>query len=348
LSFCEKPIQMYLTKNDKLVSIIIPSLNEEKNIGRCLSSIQEIDISSEYYEILLIDNGSTDKTCEIAASFKDKLNIKLLSAPEVNISVLRNIGAKNANGNILAFVDADCTVSLDWITNALPHFTSNTIGAVGSNVRSPDNASWVAETWNLSLSKKRFLGDIDFLPSGNLIVTKDNFNKVNGFDESLKTNEDYDFCFRLRQQGLRIYSDPTISVTHWGTPQTLVEFYKREKWHGIDVLRNFLQDIRKLKNLKAVLYSLYYTICIFLISVSFFHFIISHEYIYLITFVLAIVIAPIVLSIRTLSTQGKSIKHIVKLSVLYFIYGIARAVSIININNWVLSNKLRNQKQMTK
>lgn len=321
----------------RFVSIIIPALNEEKNIGRCLDSIIQMGHAKSFFEAIVIDNGSTDKTREIAESYKSKLAITIINAPGVNISVLRNIGAAKSIGDILAFVDADCTVSTNWIRTALPYFEDHTIGAVGSNVGIPENSTWVAKTWDINLSQNRKLGETECLPTGNLFVSKEAYQNIHGFNESLVTNEDYDLCYRLRQTGFKIYSDPEIRVIHWGVPENVVEFYKREVWHGTHVFKVFLSNIKELKNLKAVAYALYFTCCFISCFLSLFYFITYRSSMYLSISIVAMVIPPVLLALRTTIMQRLSGKNFMQLGVIYFIYGIARAVSIMQLRNWIFS-----------
>jgi len=73
------------------ISIIIPTLNEEKMIGRCLESLTRLAYARDRFEVLVVDNGSRDKTLAIAESFKDRLNLKVLQQAGVRISALRNL-----------------------------------------------------------------------------------------------------------------------------------------------------------------------------------------------------------------------------------------------------------------
>jgi len=97
------------------ISIIIPAYNEERFLGRCLQSIANVDYPGELTEVLLVDNGSTDRTVEIAHSY----NAKVLVDGTSNVSGLRNLGAQHAKGELLAFVDADCIVHEDWISGSV-------------------------------------------------------------------------------------------------------------------------------------------------------------------------------------------------------------------------------------
>src|SRR5579884_1618468 len=90
------------------VSIIIPALNEARMIGKCLESVAQLDFPHGHFEVILVDNGSTDDTVKIAESFTDRIHLKVLQKRGVRISGLRNLGAREAQGEIVAFLDADC------------------------------------------------------------------------------------------------------------------------------------------------------------------------------------------------------------------------------------------------
>jgi len=328
------------SSNQHFVSIIIPALNEEKVIGKCLNAIKRLDTSKESFEVILVDNGSVDKTCGIAESFKYDLDIKIFTIPGVNISALRNAGASHSKGDILAFVDADCTASPNWINNAAKYFDQPKIGAVGSSYDIPENSSWVAKCWDLNSARKRKLGEAEYLPAGNLFVTKEKFLEIGGFKEDLITNEDYEFCYRLRKMGLRVYADPDISVVHWGVPQNLVHFYKRQKWLGTHVLKVFLDNIGELKNFRAVSYAIYYTCCIICFFLSLLISFTVHNFLLLTIVVFALLSPPLLLSIKTLNNQKQSYRYSLRLSILYFVYGIARAMSILDNFRIALGLKL--------
>lgn len=318
----------------KFASIIIPAFNEEKHIGRCLDSITDLNFPKDFFEVIMIDNGSTDRTIEIANSFRDKLNLKIWVFPHINISALRNRGVEQAKGEILAFVDADCTVSKNWINNALKYFHDITIGAVGSHYDIPEEYSWVAKVWDLNNAKSRKIGYTKYLPGGNIIIPKKFFLEVNGFDESLATNEDYELCSRIRKKGLKIYSDPDISVLHWGVPQNLFNFYRRHKWHGTHVFKVFLNNIWELKNIKAISYALYYIFFVFTFLIGLSTYLFSHNISFLVLSLVALLILPSFLSFRTVMKQQVSLKYLLPLTVLYFVYGIARARSVSSLGNF--------------
>src|SRR3989344_6018981 len=94
----------------QLISVIIPVFNEEKTIGECLNSIK--DQSYKHMEIIVVDDGSSDSTRNIVKGFSD---IKLLTQSHKGPGQARSLGAANAKGEILVFVDADMTFDKDFI-----------------------------------------------------------------------------------------------------------------------------------------------------------------------------------------------------------------------------------------
>ena len=312
------------------LSIIIPALNEEKYIGSCLESIAEAMQDRPLYEVILVDNGSSDNTLNIAEKYGNKLKLKIFIKTDCNISALRNFGAQNAQGEIFAFLDADCTISKEWLNNAIPYFNRQSCAAAGSSHEIPHGYSWVAKTWNMVTLKKLRLTETDKLPSGNMLVDKNKFNKVGGFDESLVTNEDFDLCFRLRKCGFKIFSDPGIRAFHWGVANTLSEFYRQCRWHGTSVFKVFIGDIRNLNNVRAVLYGLYFFLGIIGFVIGIGDLLFCCRWRLTVIMMFALIIPPILLSYKVLKGKENRLKWLPKLSLLYLIYGIARAHSLLD------------------
>ncbi|MGL4253948.1 MAG: glycosyltransferase, partial [Fusobacteriaceae bacterium] len=93
---------------EKLLSVVVPMYNVEEYILRCLESLQKQDIPEEQYEIILIDDGSRDRTVEYAKEFsQNHKNIRIISQKNGGASVARNRGIDEARGKYIWFVDAD-------------------------------------------------------------------------------------------------------------------------------------------------------------------------------------------------------------------------------------------------
>lgn len=208
-------------------SIIIPAKNEQKNIRDCLLSLNALTYPKDDYEVILIDNGSTDETVHLARQYGAKVFIQ----PDLKISGLRNFGAQQSTGKILAFLDADCTVFPNWLSAASKWMDNLDICCYGSPPEIPEQATWVQKSWFMVRNKKEPVVDVEWLESMNMFVRKDVFLKVSGFDESLTTCEDYDLSVRLKDHG-RIVADKNIRAIHHGEAASLRHFYKKESWRG--------------------------------------------------------------------------------------------------------------------
>jgi glycosyltransferase involved in cell wall biosynthesis len=319
--------------NDYYISIIIPSFNEEKFVAKCLESIKNLNTPIELYEVIVVDNGSTDRTVEIINSFKTDLKIKIIINNHVNIAGLRNLGAKHSKGNILAFVDSDCVVSKEWLNKALPYFNHAKNAAVGSRHEQLSN-TWVARAWSNMHSKKKVTGEADWLPSGNMIVRKKYFDNVNGFDDGLETTEDYDLCQRLRGTGYIIYSDPEVASLHLDPPQSLAEFFKKELWHGKETIKMLLKKDINIFKYPAFLYALFYLMIIIGLVIASILYATSQHYKPFIILTTISLTVPFVLAFNTLYSQ-KKLLEVPSLTLLYVVYGFARALCLLNINNYL-------------
>lgn len=207
------------------VSIIIPAFNEAKNIGRCLTSLKNLNFESERYEIIVVDNGSTDETVQIAKKFTDKVYV----VPQVHVPALRNYGTKMAKGNIYAFIDSDCIAREDWLQNALQHLERQPC-VTGSRCHIPLNPTWVEKAWFSQKSDGTY--ETVSLDAANMLLSADLFKKIGGFNETLASGEDYELCMRAKQVA-KIISDDDVHVIHLSYPKTLKEFLKRQVWHGL-------------------------------------------------------------------------------------------------------------------
>ena len=235
------------------VSIIIPTYNEKEHLPGCLNSISHLDYPKENIEVIVVDNGSTDQTREIAKSH----NVKVLCDNHVNVSGLRNLGAKHSNGDILAFIDADCVVSRRWLKNASKYLNEEDVVAWGSPPTLPEDPTWVQQIWYLIRQKENQVQEVDWLETMNLFVRKDLFFEISGFNDSLVTCEDVDFCYRVRHHG-RIISDDRLEVIHLGEASTLKEFIRKEIWRGRSNLAGISSHGLSLKELPSLSIPLYF------------------------------------------------------------------------------------------
>lgn len=105
--------------------MVIPVYNAEKTIDECVQSLLALDYPQDKLEIITVDNNSTDNTKEILLSYPI---IYLLEKKKVSYAA-RNLGIRNAKGEIIAFTDSDCVVDAQWLSNIIPAFDNPRVGA---------------------------------------------------------------------------------------------------------------------------------------------------------------------------------------------------------------------------
>ncbi len=309
-------------KKDIKISFVIPALNVEKTISKCLKSIFD-QKTAEKFEVILLDNGSTDKTVELARRF----GIRIFIEPGKSVACLRNLGAKFSKGEIIAYVDADCMIASDWIEKALPHFNNPKVGAVGSPTLVPKDATWVQKAWYIQRKGSDKPEEVEWLPTENLLVRKEAFIKVGGFNEDLITCEDVDFCYRLSKE-YKIISDPNIKSIHLGEAKSITHFFKKEFWRGKGNIRGLFSHGFKASELPSIIYPIYYLFFILFFFISIAYLVLKLDYIPLLSTIIMLIFPPIVLAIR-ICIKKKALRWIPALTLLYFVYGIARALALL-------------------
>jgi len=254
-------------------SIIIPAYNAEDTIGKCLQSIKNMDYPKDNYEIIVVDNGSKDNTYNIA----EKLGAKVIQGAKLvkgrqfrnTIGALRNLGAKDAKGEILCFLDADIIANKNWLKKVEEYFGRGFNGLLGFATLVPLEAGWVAKSWNnLIRVGRNNIKEVDFLDGRNLAIKKDIHNKCRGFDENLKTGEDKDYTLRVLQAGYKVIFDSTLTFLNLGYEKNLLEFIKKEWWRQGNTLFMARKWKYKFRLLRNPLLGLFHLICIIAIFSS--------------------------------------------------------------------------------
>jgi len=184
-------------KNPK-ISVIIPTLNEEKYLEKTLLSIKAQTIKQPY-EIIVSDGKSKDRTVEIAKKYADKIVI----CNKKGISVGRNLGAKYAEGEILVFVDADTILLPNTLEEVYKEVKKKNVALVSCPVApSSYSPSFYFLYWFYNQFSKNSIKVGKPQIAGMFMATKKEiFNLVGGFDEKLKILEDFDFSERVSKFG---------------------------------------------------------------------------------------------------------------------------------------------------
>jgi hypothetical protein len=183
--------------------------------------------------LVVADNGSTDPTAAMAAA----AGATVMSLPGIPVSAVRNHAARQARAPLIAFIDADHVLGRDWFAVVRRHLDEPHVDAVGAEYRAPDGGTWVQRTYDRLRQHRPGASDATWLPSGNLVIRADVFERIGGFDETLETCEDVDLCRRLALFSRRLVADDALASTHLGDPRTLRAVFVGEMWRGRDNLR---------------------------------------------------------------------------------------------------------------
>jgi glycosyltransferase involved in cell wall biosynthesis len=330
-----KPLQG--ESNRVKISVIIPTLNEEAMIGRCLESLVQTGFPKDQFEVIVVDNGSADRTVEVAREFTPSLSLEVFSQRNAHISALRNLGASAARGDILAFLDADCLASSMWLSAALRLLSDPNAGVEGAHYQIPTDSTWVGRFWYQDRVADR-IGNVSYVPAGDLLIRRDAFFQVGGFDESIQTNEDFELCQRVLAAGLPVRSHPDLRVVHLGTPRTLRSFYRKQRWHGTHVVTVFLRDPQKKKNRRPILFSFYTLVCLAALTGATLAGIAGASW-KIAEVSIAALMAPVFsLALLRSGLRGKWLE-VFPLTLLYLAFGIARAACLLDYKTWASSAK---------
>jgi len=193
------------------ISVIVPTWNEEKYLGRCLSSLKQQSLKNRF-EVIVVDGGSTDRTLEIARMF----TLKVLVAPGKPVGAARNLGASKATGEILAFIDADTIASKNWLKTSVELFDLNpaAVGVTGPTIPYEgsrlDEHMYTIARWAQRISLK--LG-FPHIAGFNCAYRKDAFWRAGGFDECRELSEDVMLSLKIRNQGALVFNNEMIAYT---------------------------------------------------------------------------------------------------------------------------------------
>ena len=225
---------------DIVVSVVVVAKNEEKHIASCIESLLAQDYPQEFYEIIVVDGCSTDRTQEIVRSYP----VKLIIADRGIIGYQRNIGAMTAKGKYVAFTDADCVVSNQWLAKlveALGNSPTDVVAVGGPNLVLDSDPifarviGYMQETLlgsggspqSYRMNKPKYVYSV---PNCNIAYVADTLRSEK-YDDKLSVGDDGDINYRLKQKGYRFLYLPDALVWHH-RPINLKRFMKKMFSYG--------------------------------------------------------------------------------------------------------------------
>jgi GT2 family glycosyltransferase len=212
-------------------SVVVPVFNSKDHLRPCLDSILVAMKRHGNAELIVLDNGSKDGSYEILLNeYGGQARVQQIRG--IAVGALRNRGAELAEGEYVAFIDSDCVVIPDYFEQALKALEYSGADATGSEYALQTARNWIEETWYVIHTPSRD-GFVKYVPSGNLVIKREAFLAVKGFDERMISVEDQDLGVRLNEAGFKIYQSHSVSVLHPGGDKSLRVFFLKHTWRSI-------------------------------------------------------------------------------------------------------------------
>lgn len=198
------------------ISVIVPAYNAESSIGDCLTALTKQTVPQSDYEIVVVDDGSTDKTSDIAQQFQ----VTYIREENQGPAMARNVGAQVAKGTIILFTDSDCIPQPDWIEKMLVPFKNDpeVVGVKGVYLTKQKQlaARFAQAEFEERYARLKKYQYIDFVDSYSAGFKREIFLSVGGFDPrfAVANNEDVELSYKLAQQGYKMKFQPEAKVYH--------------------------------------------------------------------------------------------------------------------------------------
>ena len=213
------------------VSVVICAYNAEPTMEACLESLRNLRYPA--FEVVVVDDGSTDRTGAIADGFE---GFHVIHQPNKGLSAARNVGIAASLGEIVAFTDSDCVVDPDWLHYLVATFLQTGLPAVGGPNLPPPEDSMVAACVAASPGGplEVLLDDVEaeHIPGCNMAFRREVLDEIGGFDPIYRSaGDDVDVCWRLQDLGYRIGFSPAAMVWHFRR-NTMKAYIGQQKGYG--------------------------------------------------------------------------------------------------------------------
>jgi lipopolysaccharide/colanic/teichoic acid biosynthesis glycosyltransferase/glycosyltransferase involved in cell wall biosynthesis len=207
-------------------SVIVPAYQAAETLGECLAALANQTVSPDLYEVIVVDDGSTDDTAGVARA----AGVTVARQPHLGAAAARNCGAALAHGELLLFTDSDCAPLPGWIAAITAPFADLEVaGAKGTYLTRQKSlvARFTQIEYEDRYDRMRGSERIDFIDTYSAAYRRDIFLTNGGFDPRFLINEDQEFSFRLAEKGYKLVFAPDAQVHHRHN-RTLSQYARRK------------------------------------------------------------------------------------------------------------------------
>ncbi len=257
---------------ENMISVIIPTFNRSILLKDCLESLTLQTLETLKFEVILVDNGSTDDTRAVAESFHSRLQLKYIFAPESGLHIGRHAGMHKASSEILVFCDDDIIADPSWLESISGAFRDSDVTLVGGNNRPLFESNppvWLQRLWNRPVASGQALAHLSILDFGegefdvdpgyiwgcNFAVRRNALEQAGGFHPDsmpykkirLRGDGETAVSDYIRKSGLRARFHAGASVRHRVpvTRMSMLYFKNRSYAQGISDSYTDFRRIRK-------------------------------------------------------------------------------------------------------
>jgi mycofactocin glycosyltransferase len=208
------------------VSVVVPAYNACEWLTTCLEALFRQTYPRERYEIVIVDDGSQDGTADQAKALGNQWEgaLSVIQRENGGPAQARNAGVRASSGEVIAFTDADCAASPDWLVEMVAALIQGDGAAAGGPIHNHAYGDWVSRFLTASqfYRHRGRHGRVDYLVTANLVIRRAALEAVGGFHDGAHTwSEDADLSFRLAKEGYSLLLAPRGCVTHFGSPQSI-------------------------------------------------------------------------------------------------------------------------------
>ncbi|MCP4758310.1 MAG: glycosyltransferase [Planctomycetes bacterium] len=227
-----------LTNFPCIISIVVPTYNRPERLRDCLKYISQSDFPCDRFQVIVVDDGSSQPASDVISPFESELNIRCLRQDNKGPAAARNFGVSESSSRFIAFIDDDCQVSPRWLSAVVRNLEATPDVFFGGSTSNsyPSNIFCLTSQTILNIVYTFYNSDVEdpkFFASNNIALARDRFVEMNGFDTTfpLAAAEDRDFCDRWRFRGwtMRLLPDALVSHAH---SMSLRGFWRQQYNYG--------------------------------------------------------------------------------------------------------------------